>query len=176
MSDSSSLSGALIAAGACVLLLFCVIVLCASYCHGLDDDVAIDSVDLRSLQLREDLVDTVLDAGRSEWQCLVCAHMNHPNHELCLLCGTSAEFSTMEEMVEDPNTHIRTRRVARTTFLGTDNSTLLSSTLLENLVTSSDSNPVVMGDETLKLRPRYTRPRRYPCCAAARPLVTQRRI
>ncbi|KAG2947526.1 hypothetical protein PC117_g6769 [Phytophthora cactorum] len=150
MSDSSSLSGALIAAGACVLLLFCVIVLCASYCHGLDDDVAIDSVDLRSLQLREDLVDTVLDAGRSEWQCLVCAHMNHPNHELCLLCGTSAEFSTMEEMVEDPNTHIRTRRVARTTFLGTDNSTLLSSTLLENLVTSSDSNPVVMGDENSK--------------------------
>ncbi|KUF95692.1 Golgi reassembly-stacking protein 2 [Phytophthora nicotianae] len=145
MGDSSSLGGALIAAGACVLLLFCVIVLCASYCHSLDDDVAIDSVDLRSLQLREDLVDTVLDAGRSEWQCLVCAHMNHPNHELCLLCGTSAEFSTMEETVEDPNTHIRTRRVARTTILGTDNGTLLSSTLLENLVTSSDSNPV-MGD------------------------------
>ncbi|KAG7381213.1 hypothetical protein PHYPSEUDO_006299 [Phytophthora pseudosyringae] len=146
MSDSSSLGGALIAAGACVLLLFCVIVLCASYCHRLDDDVAIDSVDLRSLQLREDLVDTVLDAGRSEWQCLVCAHMNHPNHELCLLCGTSTEFSTMEETVEDPTTHTRTRRVARTTFLGTDNSTLLSSTLLENLVTSTDSNAVILED------------------------------
>ncbi|KAE9350102.1 hypothetical protein PF008_g6611 [Phytophthora fragariae] len=145
MSDSSSLGGALIAAGACVLLLFCVIVLCASYCHRLDDDVAIDSVDLRGLQLREDLVDTVLDAGRSEWQCLVCAHLNHPNHELCLLCGTSAEFSTMEETVEDPatRTRTRTRRVARTTFLGqTDNSTLLSSTLLENLVESSDSGDV----------------------------------
>ncbi|KAL4155053.1 hypothetical protein PRNP1_007167 [Phytophthora ramorum] len=146
MSDSSSLGGALIAAGACVLLLFCGIVLCASYCHRLDDDVAIDSVDLRSLQLREDLVDTVLDAGRSEWQCLVCAHMNHPNHELCLLCGTSAEFSTMQETVEDPLTHTRTHRVARTTFLGTDNGTLLSSTLLENLVTSSDSAPAVMED------------------------------
>uniref|UniRef100_H3HC66 HECT-type E3 ubiquitin transferase n=1 Tax=Phytophthora ramorum TaxID=164328 RepID=H3HC66_PHYRM len=125
MSDSSSLGGALIAAGACVLLLFCGIVLCASYCHRLDDDVAIDSVDLRSLQLREDLVDTVLDAGRSEWQCLVCAHMNHPNHELCLLCGTSAEFSTMQETVEDPLTHTRTHR---------------------NLVTSSDSAPAVMED------------------------------
>ncbi|KAL4099686.1 hypothetical protein PRIC1_007486 [Phytophthora ramorum] len=146
MSDSSSLGGALIAAGACVLLLFCGIVLCASYCHRLDDDVAIDSVDLRSLQLREDLVDTVLDAGRSEWQCLVCAHMNHPNHELCLLCGTSAEFSTMQETVEDPLTHTRAHRVARTTFLGTDNGTLLSSTLLENLVTSSDSAPAVMED------------------------------
>lgn len=155
MSDSSSLGGALIAAGACVLLLFCVIVMCASYCHGLDDNVAIDSVDLRSLQLREDLVDTVLDAGRSEWQCLVCAHMNHPNHELCLLCGTSAEFSTMEETVEDPNTHIKTRRVARTTFLGTDNNTLLSSTLLENLITSSDSNPVMMG-ETESTKPSAT--------------------
>ncbi|KAL3674450.1 hypothetical protein V7S43_000400 [Phytophthora oleae] len=146
MGDSSSLGGALIAAGACVLLLFCMIVLCASYCHRLDDDVAIDSVDLRSLQLREDLVDTVLEGDRSEWQCLVCAHMNHPNHELCLLCGTSAEFSTMEETVEDPTTHTRTRRVARTTFLGTDNSTLLSSTLLENLVSSTDSNAVILGE------------------------------
>ncbi|KAK1947179.1 E3 ubiquitin-protein ligase SMURF1 [Phytophthora citrophthora] len=146
MSDSSSLGGALIAAGACVLLLFCMIVLCASYCHRLDDDVAIDSVDLRSLQLREDLVDTVLEGDRSEWQCLVCAHMNHPNHELCLLCGTSAEFSTMEETVEDPTTHTRTRRVARTTILGTDNSTLLSSTLLENLMSSTDSNAVALMD------------------------------
>lgn len=143
MSDSS-LGGALIAAGVCALLLFCCLVLCASYCHRLDDDIAIDSVDLRSLQLREDLVDTVLDAGRSEWQCLVCAHMNHPNHELCLLCGTSAEFSTVQETVEDASGRSRHRRVARTTFLGMDNSTLLSSTLLENLQDISELE--VMGD------------------------------
>ncbi|KAG6611519.1 putative HECT E3 ubiquitin ligase [Phytophthora cinnamomi] len=166
MSDSSSLGGALIAAGACVLLLFCVIVLCASYCHRLDDDMlAIDSVDLRGLQLREDLVDTVLDAGRSEWQCLVCAHMNHPNHELCLLCGTSAEFSTTEETLEDtatnPATHTHTRRVARTTFLSLrDNATLLSSTLLENLVESSDSSDVnvILGDAKSTLHKAKTLP------------------
>ncbi|KAF4325588.1 hypothetical protein BBO99_00000353 [Phytophthora kernoviae] len=68
--SSSSLGGAFIAAGVCVLLLFCCLVFCAGYCHRLEDNIAIDSVDLRSLQLREDLVDTVLDAGRSEWQCL----------------------------------------------------------------------------------------------------------
>ncbi|KAG7402095.1 hypothetical protein PHYBOEH_007309 [Phytophthora boehmeriae] len=162
--SSSSLGGAFIAAGVCVLLLFCCLVFCAGYCHRLEDDFAIDSVDLRSLQLREDLVDTVLDAGRSEWQCLVCAHMNHPNHELCLLCGTSAEFSTMQETVEDPQTHIRGRRVARTTFLGVDNGTLLSSTLLDNLTASNstDSSAVVLEDtgvaKTAKLQKARTLP------------------
>ncbi|UIZ27835.1 hypothetical protein KXD40_004287 [Peronospora effusa] len=124
--------------------------MCAYKCYGLEDNVAIDLVDLRDFQLREDLVDTVLDEGRSEWQCLVCAHMNHPNHELCHLCGTSAEFSTMEEMVEDPRAHTRTRRVTRTTFLHIENSTLLSSTLLENLGTSSDFNLGVIRDDRTK--------------------------
>uniref|UniRef100_A0AAV1T6S6 HECT-type E3 ubiquitin transferase n=1 Tax=Peronospora matthiolae TaxID=2874970 RepID=A0AAV1T6S6_9STRA len=151
MSDLSSVGGALVAAGACILLLFGAIVMCASCCQKLEDDdddddnVAIDFVDLRNLQLREDLVDTVLDAEHSEWQCLVCAHMNHPNHELCLLCGTSAELSTMEETVEDPLTRTRTRRLARSTFLGTDSGKLLSSTLLENLVTSTDVHFVATG-------------------------------
>ncbi|CAI5714766.1 unnamed protein product [Hyaloperonospora brassicae] len=148
MDDLSSVGGALVGAGVCVLLLFGAIVVCASYCQRLDsDDGAIDSLDLRSLQLREDLVDTVLDAGHSEWQCLVCAHMNHPNHELCLLCGTSAELSTMEETVEDPHTRTRTRRWARSTFLGTDSSRrLLSSTLLEDVGTGTDVHVVARGD------------------------------
>ncbi|CAH0522314.1 unnamed protein product [Peronospora belbahrii] len=144
MSDSSSLNGALAGAGVSLLLFFCFILLCIYQFHGLDDVVRIESVDVRSLQLREDLVDTILDDGCSEWQCIVCAHMNHPNHELCLLCGTSAEFSTMEELVEDLYTIGKTRRVARCTLLGTENGTLLSSTLLENLVTRSDSNPGAM--------------------------------
>ncbi|CAI5701123.1 unnamed protein product [Peronospora effusa] len=93
MSDSSSLSEALIVLGICIVLLFCFCVMCAYKCYGLEDNVAIDLVDLRDFQLREDLVDTVLDEGRSEWQCLVCAHMNHPNHELCHLCGTSSDFN-----------------------------------------------------------------------------------
>ncbi|CAI5732425.1 unnamed protein product [Peronospora farinosa] len=150
MSDSSSLSEALIVLGICIVLLFCFCVMCAYKCYGFEDNMAIDLVDLRDFQLREDLVDTVLDEGRSEWQCLVCAHMNHPNHELCHLCGTSAEFSTMEEMVEDPCAHTRTRRVTRTTFLDIENSTLLSSTLLENLGTCSDFNLGVIRDDRTK--------------------------
>ncbi|KAI9912290.1 hypothetical protein PsorP6_008993 [Peronosclerospora sorghi] len=139
MSDLSSLAVALITAGAVVLLFFCAIIVLSNTCHGVQDDVAIDLVDLRGAQLREDLLDTVLDAGHSEWQCIVCAHMNHPNHELCLLCGTSAEFSTMVETVTDRNT--QTRRVARTTIFGTGNSTLLSSTVLESFITSTDTSP-----------------------------------
>ncbi|RLN68836.1 hypothetical protein BBJ28_00002716 [Nothophytophthora sp. Chile5] len=147
MGDTSSLGGALIAVGAVVLLLFCFVVLCASYCRRLDGDMAIDSIDMRSLQLREDLVDTVLEDGKTEWQCLVCVHMNHPNHELCTLCGTSAEFSKLHSVAEDVPTGGRGRRGAHTTLLGTGNSTMLSSTLLENLfLTSSDSNAVMMGD------------------------------
>ncbi|CAI5730513.1 unnamed protein product [Peronospora destructor] len=150
MSDSSSLSGALVAVGICLVFFFCFLLFCAYKSYRLENNVAIDSVDLRTFQLREDLVDTVLDEGHSEWQCLVCAHMNHPNQERCHLCGTSSEFSTMEEIVEDPWTHTRSRRVARTTFLGRENGTLLSSTLLENLGTSLASNSGLMGDDRTK--------------------------
>ncbi|CEG36049.1 hect e3 ubiquitin [Plasmopara halstedii] len=142
---SSSLGITLVVASASVLLLFCLIVLCASHWCNKSEDVGINLVDLRSFQLREDLVDTTLDAGCSEWQCIVCAHMNHPNHETCLLCGTSVDFSMMEETIEDPSTHKKTR-MARTTFLGTDNHTLLSSTLLENLTTSFNLTTESNGD------------------------------
>lgn len=146
MNDTSWLAMTLVVAIASAFLLLFLIVMYAKYCQRQVDDVAIDLVDSRSLQLREDLVDTVLDAGSSEWQCLVCAHMNHPNHEVCLLCGTSVEYSSMEETIEDPCTHERTRRVARTTIVGIDNSTLLSSTLLENLTTRSELNAAINGD------------------------------
>ncbi|TDH68611.1 hypothetical protein CCR75_000958 [Bremia lactucae] len=139
MSSASALGLTLIVSGVSALVLICVVILCARYCRNSDESVTIEFVDVRNLQLREDLVDTVLDPGRIEWQCLVCAHMNHPNHELCLLCGTSIEFSTMEETIEDPQTRKRTRRVARTTFLGSDHTMLLSSTLLESMASTSDT-------------------------------------
>ncbi|KAF0719218.1 Aste57867_1197 [Aphanomyces stellatus] len=39
--------------------------------------------------LRENLEDSFLEEGRIEWQCVVCAHMNHPDKTACSLCGAT---------------------------------------------------------------------------------------
>lgn len=41
--------------------------------------------------LREELEDTILEEGQVEWDCLVCAHKNHPTVTKCHLCGTPKE-------------------------------------------------------------------------------------
>lgn len=38
--------------------------------------------------LREELEDTILEEGQVEWDCIVCAHKNHPTVTKCHLCGT----------------------------------------------------------------------------------------
>ncbi|OQS02612.1 HECT E3 ubiquitin ligase [Thraustotheca clavata] len=45
--------------------------------------------------LRENLKDSFLEEGRFEWQCVVCAHLNHPDKTTCVLCGAA------EVMVND---------------------------------------------------------------------------
>ncbi|OQR96740.1 HECT E3 ubiquitin ligase [Achlya hypogyna] len=39
--------------------------------------------------LRENLKDSFLEEGRFEWQCVVCAHLNHPDKNVCSLCGAT---------------------------------------------------------------------------------------
>ncbi|KDO30916.1 hypothetical protein SPRG_04819 [Saprolegnia parasitica CBS 223.65] len=39
--------------------------------------------------LRENLKDSFLEEGRFEWQCVVCAHLNHPDKATCSLCGAT---------------------------------------------------------------------------------------
>ncbi|ETW03814.1 hypothetical protein H310_05179 [Aphanomyces invadans] len=41
------------------------------------------------VMLREDLEDSFLEEGKIEWQCVVCAHMNHPDKSICSLCGAT---------------------------------------------------------------------------------------
>ncbi|KAH9138580.1 hypothetical protein AeRB84_017091 [Aphanomyces euteiches] len=43
--------------------------------------------------LRENLEDSFLKEGKIEWQCVVCAHLNHPDKATCSLCG-AAEVMT----------------------------------------------------------------------------------
>ncbi|DAZ94948.1 TPA: hypothetical protein N0F65_000327 [Lagenidium giganteum] len=97
MADGSSatVNMVLILMGAIVVLMFCAIIGCASYCKSDQYDYDIDMVDNRDLLLRENLVDTVIEDGKAEWQCIVCLHMNHPDNPQCNLCGASAESSTL---------------------------------------------------------------------------------
>lgn len=127
MGDASALGGVLIGIGCSVFLVFCVIILCASSCRRDEFDYTIDMIDGRDLLLRENLADTVMDDGQSEWQCIVCLHLNHPAHEACSLCGAHVEASTLSG-----------------THLLANNSTLLGATMLHAgasasfLLTSSD--------------------------------------
>lgn len=127
--DSSALGGVLIGIGCSVFVVFCVIIMCASYCRREEYEYEIDMIDGRDLLLRENLADTVMDDGKSEWQCIVCLHMNHPNHEACTLCGAHVEASLL------------TGTALAATHLLTNNSTMLSATMMNNtsfLLTSSE--------------------------------------
>jgi hypothetical protein len=127
--NSSALGGVLIGIGCSVFVVFCVIIMCASYCRREEYEYEIDMIDGRDLLLRENLADTVMDDGKSEWQCIVCLHMNHPNHEACTLCGAHVEASLL------------TGTALAATHLLTNNSTMLSATMMNNtsfLLTSSE--------------------------------------
>lgn len=80
----------LIALGATVFVLFCIIMLCAHTMHDNEYDYDIDAIDQNAL-LRENLADTEIEEGKTEWQCIVCVHMNHPDNSACNLCGTAAD-------------------------------------------------------------------------------------
>lgn len=140
-SDGSALGGVLIGIGCSVFLLFCLVILFASYCRRDEYDYTIDMIDGRDLLLRENLADTVLDDGKSEWQCIVCLHMNHPDHETCTLCGAHVENSTL------------TGTLLAATYLGASNSTmLLTSTVLHNTTLHSNTSFLLTSSEMPLLR------------------------
>lgn len=91
--ESMSPSMVLLVLGSVVAFLICSIVICGVYCHGDEFNQEVDMIDHRDLLLREDLSDSVLEEGKTEWQCVVCLHMNHPNFAACNLCGASMEAS-----------------------------------------------------------------------------------
>lgn len=107
--DSTRVNLMLAVMGITVFVLFCLIVLCARNCRSdeHDDDMlygySIDMIDGRDLLLRENLVDTELEDGASEWQCIVCIHMNHPDHDKCALCGASADASLLNGSLLNTN-------------------------------------------------------------------------
>ncbi|TYZ69449.1 hypothetical protein PybrP1_002743 [[Pythium] brassicae (nom. inval.)] len=129
MADDSMRVNLLLGVVACaVFLVFCLLIICARQCRSLgaaDEDAlygySIDMIDGRNLLLREDLADTALEEGKSEWQCVVCIHLNHPDHDKCALCGASADASLLNGSLLAANLSVLQPPVSR----GAANSTVL---------------------------------------------------
>ncbi|GAB9468591.1 Hect e3 ubiquitin ligase [Globisporangium polare] len=140
MDDGTRINVMLGCMAAAVFVLFCLIVLCARHCRDdeHDDDMLygynIDMIDGRDLLLRENLADTVLEDGKSEWQCIVCIHLNHPDHAKCDLCGASVDASllNLNSSLLNNNNSANNLTVLSTTRGGNYNISFLNDTAFLN--------------------------------------------
>uniref|UniRef100_K3WHW1 HECT-type E3 ubiquitin transferase n=1 Tax=Globisporangium ultimum (strain ATCC 200006 / CBS 805.95 / DAOM BR144) TaxID=431595 RepID=K3WHW1_GLOUD len=172
MDDGTRINIILGCMGGSVFVLFCLIIACARHCRDrADDDLYgynIDMIDGRDLLLRENLVDTVLEDGKTEWQCVVCMHMNHPDQATCALCGASADASLLNGSMllsggSLTTTVLRNNNNNNTTFLTNETAFLHSATGDIPLLRSSSSATNAAADSielTTSVRQRALRYRR----------------
>lgn len=103
-----------------VFVFFCLLIGCTGYWKTDESDYQIDRIDSRDMLLqRENLADTELEDGKTEWQCIVCVHMNHPDQKTCNLCGAANDSMFLENIAEsvDNSTVILGRTLLHNTFL-----------------------------------------------------------
>ncbi|RHZ32248.1 hypothetical protein DYB37_011974 [Aphanomyces astaci] len=76
---------------------------------------------------REDLEESFVEEGRIEWQCVVCAHMNHPDKSICALCGATEGPSSSPIVASCPNVPLS---IVMSTHPSNATSAMLTSSLL----------------------------------------------